>query len=74
MRRLGKVALVLGGYLAGGFGILRLIAAPALAVAFAVFTAFAPGRRPRLALLVATGLEAVACACTLIGTLMMRAS
>jgi hypothetical protein len=61
-------------YLAGGFGVLRLIAAPALAVAFAVFAAFAPGRRPRLALFAAAALEAVACAYDVIGMIMMRAS
>jgi len=73
---LGRAARVESGLgtIVGGFGILRLIPAPGLTVAFAVFAAFAPGRRPRRALLVATGLEAVACVYDVVGMLMMRGS
>jgi hypothetical protein len=72
----GRAGRLAGGPLdlAGALGVLRLIPAPGLVVAFAVFAAFAPGRRPRLALFVATALGAVACVYDVIGMAMMRAS
>jgi hypothetical protein len=48
--------------LAGELGFLRAMGAPLLVISFLTFAAFAPSRRPRWALLVATGLECVASA------------
>lgn len=51
-----------GWGMAAEFGFLRATGAPLLVIAFLTFAAFAPSRRTRWSLLVATGLECVASA------------
>ena len=51
-----------GWELASGFGFLRALGAPLLALSFFTGAAVAPGRRSRWAMLVAAGLECVASA------------
>ena len=48
--------------MAGEFGFLRAMGAPLLVMAFLTCAAFAPSRRTRWALLIATGLECLASA------------
>jgi hypothetical protein len=48
--------------MAGGLGFLRTMGAPLLAIAFLTCAIFAPSKRPRLAMLMATGLECAASA------------
>ena len=48
--------------MAGGLGFLRTMGAPLLALGFFTCAAFAPSRRPRLAMLAAAGLECAASA------------